>query len=61
MATDPTIPLDPHRANPGLALRMQRSGHKGRQPACQFEMPRIKRDLATTGCRRAPEGEQHVG
>lgn len=46
MATESTIPLDLYRANMGLALSMLNFWHEARQRACDFEMLRIKRDLA---------------
>jgi len=52
MATEFTTPLDVYRANLGLALRMLSAGHEVRQQACEFEMLRIKRDLAAMNVTR---------
>ncbi|MBB5496020.1 hypothetical protein [Paraburkholderia sp. MM5384-R2] len=52
MATDSTTPLNLYRANLGLALRMLGCGHEYRRQACEFEMLRIKRDLAALNATR---------
>ena len=52
MATESIAPLDPYRANLGLALRMLSFGHEARRQACEFEMQRIKRDLAALNAAR---------
>ncbi|MFM0169789.1 hypothetical protein [Paraburkholderia sediminicola] len=46
MAPEFITPFDAYRANLELALRMLCFGHEARQQACEFEMLRIKRDLA---------------
>jgi hypothetical protein len=46
MATESTTPPDPYRANLAFVLRILMFGHDARRQACEFEMQRIKRDLA---------------
>ncbi|MFP3563317.1 hypothetical protein [Paraburkholderia sp. SIMBA_030] len=56
MATGFITPFDVHRANLEFALRMLSFGHEARQQACEFELQRIKRDLAAMHAAREAAG-----
>ncbi|MGA7776758.1 MAG: hypothetical protein WCA85_03475 [Paraburkholderia sp.] len=56
MATESTTPLNLSRANMGLALRVLSFWHEARQQVCEFEMLRIKRDLAALHATREAAG-----
>jgi hypothetical protein len=56
MATESTGPLDLYRANLGLVPRTLNVWHEARQQVCEFEMLRVKRDLAALSAKREAAG-----
>lgn len=59
MAGKSVVPFDLYRANLAFALQVLSFSHGARQQACEFEMQRIRRDLAAVHALRSAASAAH--